>query len=57
MVAHFIVDPFCIFWPLCFVVVYESFLLVCFDVFMGYEDGCEDGKMVGGKSYECCPGC
>ena len=57
MVAHFIVDPFCIFWPLCFVVVYESFLLVCSDVFMGYEDGCEDGKMVGGKSYECCPGC
>ena len=43
MIAYYIVYPFGEFWPLCFIVVDGCFSLVRFDVFLGYEDGCENG--------------
>ena len=42
VVAKCIVYPFGEFWPLCFIVVDECFSLVGYDVFLGYEDGCEN---------------
>lgn len=46
MISEGVVDVVGVVFPVGFIVVYECFLFVGFGMFLGNEDGGEDGEMI-----------